>query len=448
MTMATTPKVERKKVVSAGIASTLGWAMDLYDLLILLYVAAVIGPLLIPSDSPTLQLTFVYASFAVTLMMRPLGSALFGNFADRNGRKKAMLIAITGVGVSTALMGAIPTFETAGYLAPILFVVLRLLQGIFVGGVVASTHTLGTETVAPQHRGLMSGIIAGGGAGIGAIGASVAFLIVSNLFPGEQFAVWGWRVMFFTGVLTCGISFLVYTKTSESPLWKEAAKDAPKEQAPVKVLFSKKYLSVFLMNVLLVSGGASLYYLTVGFFPTYFGKVIGMPNTSASIALIFVNVIVIVGALLGGALSDKIGRRKVFLYFGAPMIILGPGLYLLLGSLNPEQTLLITVVASMMAFFMIAGQAPVLIFLNERFPTKIRATGTSLSWNVGFAIAGMMPTIVTSLSPDIADFTSRAAVMTCIMSIVLVVAALVLGETKHLGLREHDDDEPKVASNA
>ena len=421
--------------------------MDLYDLLILLYVAAVIGPLLIPSNSPTLQLTFVYASFAVTLMMRPLGSALFGNFADRKGRKKAMLVAITGVGVATALMGAIPTYGTAGYLAPILFVILRLLQGIFVGGVVASTHTLGTETVPPQHRGLMSGIIAGGGAGIGAIAASVAFLIISKTFAGAQFAVWGWRFMFFTGILTCAISFLVYTKTSESPLWKETEKDAPKAKAPIKVLFSKKYMPVFLMNVMLVSGGASLYYLTAGFFPTYLGKVIGMPNSSSSIVLIIINVFVIIGAVIGGALSDKIGRRKVFLYFGAPMIFLGPALYFMLGTLTPDRSLLITVLASVLAFIMIAGQAPTLIFLNERFPTKIRATGTSISWNVGFAIAGMMPTVVTALSPKVADFTSRAALLTCIMSIVLVIAALRLGETKHLGLREKDEDETRIATN-
>lgn len=452
MTTAMDPKTQRKNVVSAGIASTLGWAMDLYDLLILLYVAAVIGPLLIPSDSPTLQLAFVYASFAVTLMMRPLGSALFGSYADRKGRKKAMLIAITGVGISTALMGAVPTFETAGYIAPIVFVALRLLQGIFVGGVVASTHTLGTETVAPQHRGLMSGIIAGGGAGIGAIAASIAFLIISSIFPGEQFAIWGWRMMFFTGILTCGISFLVYTKTAESPLWKEEEEGAPRQKSPVRVLFSKDYLSVFLMNVMLVSGGASLYYLTVGFFPTYFGKVIGMSNASSSIALIIVNIFVILGALLGGSMSDKIGRRKVFLYFGIPMIVLGPGLYLALGSFAPEQAILVTVVASIMAFVMIAAQAPVLIFLNERFPTKIRATGTSLSWNVGFAVAGMMPTLVASLSPEISDFTSRAAVLTFIMSVVLVIAALLLGETKHLGLRDDVHAEPQtdtqVSSNA
>lgn len=440
MAMATAPATQRKNVISAGIASTLGWAMDLYDLLLLLYVASTIGPLLVPSDSPTIQLTFVYSSFAVTLMMRPLGSALFGNFADRSGRKKAMLIAVTGVGISTALMGAVPTYAVAGIVAPILFVVLRLLQGIFVGGVVASTHTLGTETVAPQHRGLMSGIIAGGGAGLGAIAASVVFLIVSALFPGEAFGAWGWRIMFFTGLLTCGISFLVYRKTAESPLWKGAEASGEKTVAPLKTLFSKKYLPVFLMNVFLVSGGASLYYLTVGFFPTFFAKINGLANIPSSVALIIINVFVVIGAVLGGSLSDRIGRRNVFLWFGAPMIVLGPLCYFLLGSFGADQIGLIIAVASVMCVVVLACQAPVLIFLNERFPTTIRATGTSLSWNVGFAIAGMMPTIVTALSPEVADFTSRAAILVGIMSVVILVSSLLLGETKHLGLRASDDD--------
>lgn len=126
-----TQDVNRRQVVSAGIASVMGWSMDLYDLMIILYVASTIGPLLVPAGSTTLQLAFVYASFAVTLVMRPAGSAVFGSFADRNGRKKAMLVAITGVGVSTALMGLVPTYAVAGVGAPVLFVLLRLVQGLF-----------------------------------------------------------------------------------------------------------------------------------------------------------------------------------------------------------------------------------------------------------------------------------------------------------------------------
>jgi MHS family proline/betaine transporter-like MFS transporter len=148
---------------------------------------------------PTLSLAAVYASFAVTLLMRPVGSAVFGHYADVHGRKNAMLVAIVGVGISTAAFGLLPTIAQAGLFAPGLFLILRLVQGIFVGGVVASTHTIGTESVSPNWRGAMSGLVGGGGAGIGALLASFVFLIMSSIFPGDAFAVWGWRCMFFSG---------------------------------------------------------------------------------------------------------------------------------------------------------------------------------------------------------------------------------------------------------
>src|SRR5579862_6184583 len=128
--------VRTRQMVMAVTASLLGWSLDLFDLFILLYVAPVIGKLFFPSAYPTLSLAAVYASFAVTLLMRPVGSAIFGHYADVHGRKSAMFFAIIGVGISTAAFGLLPTIAQAGVLAPILFLILRLVQGVFVGGVV------------------------------------------------------------------------------------------------------------------------------------------------------------------------------------------------------------------------------------------------------------------------------------------------------------------------
>lgn len=436
--------LDRRNIISAGLASTLGWAMDLYDLMILLYVATFIGPLIFPSDSPTLQLAFVYASFAVTLLMRPLGSAIFGSLADRSGRKRAMLIAIVGVGIATALMGAVPTYATVGMLAPIIFVLLRLAQGVFVGGVVASTHTLGTETVPAKHRGLMSGIIGGAGAGLGALAASLVFLLLSSVLSPEQFASYGWRIMFFTALLTTGLSFIVYSKTNESPLFEAAKQGAPKKKSPIAVLFSKEHRGRLLVNVVLAAGGASVYYLTVGFFPTFLKANVGMEGKLSAYVMIIVNLVVIVASIFGGALSDKVGRRPVFLYLGIPLLIIGPVFYLWLGKLGPGQFGLAILLTCIMSFIALAWQAPLLIFLNERFPTSIRATGTSLSWNMGFAIGGMMPTIVTALSPEISDFPSRLAATVGIMVLLGVIAAFFAGETKHLGLRASADEADKA----
>src|SRR3984957_18104781 len=157
--------VAGRQMRNAILASVLGWSLDLFDLFILLYVAPVVGALFFPSSVPTLSLAAVYASFAVTLLMRPVGSAVFGHYADLHGRKGAMLIAIVGVGITTAAFGLLPTMAQVGVIAPVIFLVLRLVQGVFVGGVVASTHTIGTESVPMQYRGLMSGLIGGGGAG-------------------------------------------------------------------------------------------------------------------------------------------------------------------------------------------------------------------------------------------------------------------------------------------
>jgi MFS family permease len=213
----------QRQIMGAVMASCIGWALDLFDLFVLLYVAPVVGRLFFPSEHAMLSLAAVYASFAVTLLMRPLGSALFGSYADRRGRKGAMIFAVVGVGLSTAAFGALPTVAQAGIVAPILFLLLRLVQGVFVGGVVASTHTIGTESVAPKYRGAVSGLIGGGGAGLGALLASLTFLAMSALFPGDAFDVWGWRCMFFTGIVSSVLGLFVFNSLEESPLWKKLA---------------------------------------------------------------------------------------------------------------------------------------------------------------------------------------------------------------------------------
>src|ERR1700730_11886456 len=228
--------LSNRGAVTAIIASTLGWSLDLFDLFILLYVAPAVGKAFFPSDSPTLSVAAVYASFAVTLLMRPVGSALFGNYADRHGRKGAMIIGVIGVGLATAAFGLFPTLAQIGVIAPVLFLILRLVQGVFVGGVVASTHTIGTESVPPRWRGMMSGLINGGGVGLGAFFASTAFFVTSSIFTGDAFDVWGWRVMFFAGVLNSVFGVLIFRALEESPIWRELARTH--SRAPLQMLCS------------------------------------------------------------------------------------------------------------------------------------------------------------------------------------------------------------------
>jgi MFS transporter, MHS family, proline/betaine transporter len=431
-----TPTAEQKqleaiahnKPLAAILSSVLAWSFDLYDLFIILFVASTIGPLLFPPTTPTLELASVYASFAVTLLMRPVGSAIFGAYADRRGRKKAMVIAVFGVGLATALMGIVPTYASAGLLAPAFFVLLRLVQGIFVGGVVASTHTLGTETIEGRWRGLVSGLI-GGGAGIGAVVASLVFLSCSAVFPGHEFAVWGWRVMFFTGLIGAALSLVVFRRVEESPLWSRM-EGGQSIRTPVRELFSRRYRAIFALNLLLVAGAATQYYLTSGFLPTFLGKNVHMSTLQAAVVLLAANAVIVVSACLYGHLSQRVGRRRAFLIIGAPNVVLLPVIYLQIATLSSHAVGAVILYTALLSWLANAAYAPVLVFLNERFPTAIRATGTAVSWNMGFAIGGMMPTFVTLASPAIKDLPGRLAIFLIVAVVIYMVGAWTVPETR------------------
>ena len=426
-----TPAASRQ-MRNAIVASVLGWSLDLFDLFILLYVAPVVGALFFPSSVPTLSLAAVYASFAVTLLVRPVGSAVFGHYADVYGRKGAMLIAIVGVGVSTAAFGLLPTIAQVGIVAPVLFLILRLVQGVFVGGVVASTHTIGTESVSPNWRGAMSGLV-GGGAGIGALLASFIFLLMSSIFPGDAFAVWGWRCMFFSGLLTSLLGWFIFNNLEESPFFKahlqmKLAGKVAATRAPVKTLFSSRYRKILLLNLLLTFGGGAGYYLTSGYLPSFLKLVNGVPNSMSSLILMGASVAALVSAVLVGVISDLIGRKKTFLVVGVCMAVLLPVCYL--GMAKATGMTAITLYALAIAFLGNAGYAPVLIFLNERFPTEVRASGTGLSWNIGFALGGMMPTFVSLASAGPAQIPMSLSVFVAVIFVIYLTGALLIPETK------------------
>jgi MFS family permease len=420
--------LSNRAAVTAIIASTLGWSLDFFDLLILLYVAPAVGKAFFPSDSPTLSVAAVYASFAVTLFMRPVGSALFGNYADRNGRRGAMIIAVIGVGLATAAFGLLPTIAQIGVAAPILFLILRLLQGVFVGGVVASTHTIGTESVPAHWRGLMSGLINGGGVGMGALFASTAFFVTSLIFTGDSFDAWGWRFMFFAGILNSVFGVFIFGALEESPIWKEMDRAKLKPQAPLKTLFSAQHAGSLASNVLIISGCGVGYYLTSGYMPTFLKLVKEVPNSTASLVLMAASLVTIVAQMSAGHLSEVIGRRRTFIVVGVVNIVALPACYLLLARTNDIG--MIALYSLALTFLANAAIGPAMVFLNERFPTAVRASGTSLSWNLGFALGGLAPIFVSLASGSAQGLPTTLAAFCAAGSLIYLIGALIVPETK------------------
>ncbi|WP_024888975.1 MFS transporter [Luteimonas huabeiensis] len=422
-----------RKVLTAAVASTFGWALDLFDLFILLYVAPIVARLFFPSDSPTLSLAAVYGSFAVALLVRPLGSAIFGVYADRHGRRRALMVSMVGVGLATAAFGALPTIVQVGVVAPILFLLLRVVQGIFVGGIVASTHTIGTESVPPQYRGLMSGMVGGAGAGLGALLASFAYFVLSKAFPGERFDVWGWRFMFFCGLISTVFGLVMFKYLEETPVWQklQAAKAAGKAApvvSPLRRLFGREYRKVMAVNLLITFGGGATYYLASGYLPTLLNLVAEVPHEETSKILIYGSLATIASSLLFGWLADALGRRPTFAIAGLCSLVGLPLMYT--GMATAASLAAITWYAIGIALVAGAVVAPILIFLNERFATELRASGTGLSWNIGFALGGTMPTFASLLSPTPAHIPTVLAAFGAGLALIYLIGVLVIPETR------------------
>lgn len=431
------PALTQRQVVAAIAFSGLGWAFDLFDLFILLYIAPTLAKVFFPSGKQMLSLAAVYAAFTATLVMRPLGGYLFGRYADKSGRRRSMVIAATGVGISTALMGALPTVEAVGGLATILFLLLRLIQGIFMGGMVAATHTLGTESISPGRRGLASGIISGGGSGVGKLVASLVFLLVSAIFPGPAFEAWGWRVMFFTGLLSSFLGLFVFTRLHESPLWEALQKDAKLKHAQPGAASQRgeaarlsQFLPTIVLCIVLTTAGGGLSYLTSGYLPTFMRLVGHIAPAEVGVILSIAAIAVIASSTLAGYLSDVLGRRRAMTLYGIVSLIAIPLLYHAMSTTTDLH--LIGLYAVLLSGIGTFCYAPLLIVLNERFPTVLRSRGTAVSWNIGFALGGSMPVVVSLLARMSANLSIALVLSTGLLAAIYLFGVYLVPARKNL----------------
>jgi predicted MFS family arabinose efflux permease len=245
--------------------------------------------------------------------------------------------------------------------------------------------------------------------------------------------MWGWRFMFFAGLLSTVLGLYIFRNLEESPYFRrlqqeKAARRDAAPAAPLRTLFSSGYRGIMLVNVLITFGSGAGYYLTSGYLPTVLKVVNGVPNRTAAVILMAASFAAFVSAVSVGMLSDRIGRRRTFLFVGVLAIATLPFLFLGLGATSGSARIALFALA--IAFIGNAGYAPVLIFLNERFPTAVRASGTGLSWNIGFALGGMTPTFVSLASPSVAFIPLSLAVSSAAAYAIFLVGCVVAGETK------------------
>ncbi|KUO05460.1 MFS transporter [Streptomyces caeruleatus] len=400
---AAAPAARKSDVSRVAVASLVGTMIEYYDFAVYGTAAAlVLGPAFFPSGNATLSTLAAFLTFAAAFLARPVGVVLFGTIGDRVGRKRALVLSLVVMGVATVGVGLLPTYETAGFVAPVLLIVLRLLQGVSMGGEWGGAVLLAAEHAPPGRRALFASIPQAGPP-LGFLLSSAVILPTLAVAGKDGFAEWAWRVPFLLSTFLVVIGLWVRSRVTESPVFRERVAEGGKDRAaaapaprfPLGALV-KEYPGRLLLGIGTAIGGSAVYYLTIVYSLSYGPKALGIPQntvlTAASIA-----------AAAGAAatvpvarLADRVGRRPVILA-GA----VGCALWALpmFGSLKTGSGVLISGAFTVGLVLFTLMFAPVAAFLPELFPARLRYTGASATFILANTLGGgFAPLVATWLT--------------------------------------------------
>ena len=422
-----------KQQKSVVFGSWLGWSLDGYDLVLMLLVIPLISELFFPLGDPTFGLLATFAAYIITLIMRPFGGAFFGNFGDKHGRKKAMIITIMGFSIATFATGLLPTWQTVGFLAPIFLIILRFMQGFFAGGEWGSGAVITMETAPKKHRGILSGFLQSG-FNFGFVIAAVVFNFAVASFPEEEFAEIGWRVMFFTGIIPGLVALFVRFRMDESPVWKAKAEQKKIVKSPFrKLFFDKIERKRFFFALIIMTGLMFSYYTSMGFFPTFLQNYMDLEKSEVGLLMIVGTTTSLFGQIFTGYLSQIIGRMKTIFIFALSAIVLAiPSIYGLYNSTTEIERILYTIVLIMAAT---TGFGPIPAFLSERFSTEIRNSASGFVYNGGLIFGSWAPLIAVALLAEAGELIPYLLGANLIIgSIIILIGSKINPETRDADL--------------
>lgn len=376
------------KAKSAIKGAFLGFFVDMFDIYLPIVVLA---PAIIYFVSPDLSAAttaIVSGSiFAATLIGRPIGAFIFGHFADAIGRKRSTIIAVSGFGVATLLMALLPGYEQWGIAVVVIFIFLRFVDGIFLGGEYTSASPLAMEYCPREKRGLYGAIIQSGYplayAFISLITTFLLFVMPSGGLD-SPYVQWGWRIPFLFGALLA-FGFVIYyiRSVSESELWEETGGS----ESPLRALFSGDNLRNFTQVFVMMSGMWITLYAASAILPPLLADPIGLSSTNTTITLVIANVALAASYLVAGLVSQRIGRRPFLIVTSLVMAVVGTLLYYLLISAAPRNLFLVILLTTVVVVLVIWPWGLATTYINERFHTGVRASGFGL----GYSLAVILP---------------------------------------------------------
>src|SRR5271155_6265421 len=419
-------EAQPRRIGAIAFAGAIGTVIEWYDFLIYGTAAALVfNTLFFPNVDPRIGTLASLGSFAVGFFARPIGGAIFGHFGDRLGRKSMLMLTMIFMGLSTALIGVLPTYAQIGLGAPVLLVLLRVVQGIALGGEWGGASLMVLEH-APAHRRGLFGSFVQVGFPIGLVAASAMFSLVA-LLPDADFKSWGWRIPFIVSVVLVGVGLFVRARLPETPVF-EALKARGQIVRPPLVEMVLKNPKSFLVAVGLKLSEVSWVYMLTIFVVVYATTTLGLPRSLMLNAIVLAALLELFSIPLFGYLSDLYGRRSLYFAGVAFTILYAFPLFWLLDMKTPEIVILAVIIALNFGHGLMF--APESTYFPELFGPNVRYSGASLGFQVSAAIGGSFAPIIATALAAYTGGTAGVSIMLILLALVTLIATLFARETK------------------
>ena len=424
----------------AALASWIGSVLEYYDFFIYGTAAALVfGKVFFPEADPATGTLLSFATYGVGYVARPIGAFFMGHIGDKYGRKRVLILTVTMMGLSTFLVGCLPSYNSIGLWAPALLVALRLMQGFSASGEQASANSLTLEH-APDHRRAFFSSFTLSGTQSGLIIATAVFLPIGAL-PDDQLLTWGWRIPFWLSAIVVVAGVLIRRRLDETPAFQAEAEEDAIPKIPMAILFRDHRVDV--LRVALGAMASTVSTIFAVYALNFAIDTKGLDRTTMLWVAIVTNVIALAALPAWAMLSDRVGRKRVFI-FGA--IGSGALMFAYLAAISSRQWPLIFIAAALMSgvvYSAMNGIQPSLY--GEMFPTRVRLSGMAIGTQIGFAIGGFAPTAAAAIEGDGPNGWVPVAVYVLVSSLIAAAAVATTKETFKVPLHELGRRLPRVA---